>query len=363
MGERRLLLFNLVTDADDPILGFTHDWVRSLAARVEHVDVVTMSAGRLDVPANVRVHSVGKELGYSEPRRAFELYRIFARLEWLRGYDACFAHMQPLFALMAAPVLRLRGVPLTLWYTHPATTATLRAAVAVSDAVVTASPESINVRSPKIVAIGHGIDTDLFRLAGVPEGGDHEPFRIVAVGRIAPIKGLDLLVDAAASLRSGLATDLEVTLAGPVAPADARYRQDLGRRVDAAGLTDVFRFPGPIARTELPARLQASSVAVNLTARGGFDKSALEAMSCGLPLVTTNASFRPLLEEAGAPELLAPAGADGLAATLARVAALDPDERVALGARLRAVVVDRHSLDRLTERLTGEILFRESEKR
>ena len=88
-ATRRLLLFNLATDADDPILGFTHDWIRSLAARVERVDVVTMWAGRLDVPRNVRVHSVGKELGHSEPRRAVELYRIFARLGWLRGYDAC----------------------------------------------------------------------------------------------------------------------------------------------------------------------------------------------------------------------------------------------------------------------------------
>jgi glycosyltransferase involved in cell wall biosynthesis len=358
MGERRLLLFNLATDADDPILGFTHDWIRSLAARVEHVDVVTMSVGRLDVPTNVRVHSVGKELGHSEPRRAVELYRIFARLGWLRGYDACFAHMQPLFAVMAAPVLRLRRVPLTLWYTHPATTAMLRAAIAVSDAVVTASPESINVTSPKIVAIGHGIDTDLFRPATTTAGGDPTAFRVIGVGRIAPIKGLDLLVDAAAALRPRLDSGLEVILAGPVAPADAVYRQDLGRRIDAAGLTDTFRFPGPMARGDLPALLQGATVAVNLTDRGGFDKAALEAMSCGVPLVTTNASFRPLLEEADAPELFAPADGDGLAAALARVAGLGADDRAALGARLRAVVVDHHSLDRLTERLTGEILFR-----
>jgi glycosyltransferase involved in cell wall biosynthesis len=358
MGERRLLLFNLVTDADDPILGFTHDWIRSLAARVAHVDVVTMSTGRVDVPANVRVYSVGKERGYGEPRRAVELYRIFARLGWLRGYDACFAHMQPLFAVMAAPVLRVRGVPLTLWYTHPATTPMLRAAVAVSDTVVTASPESINVSSNKVVAIGHGIDTDRFRPAPAPAGDDAPPFRVVAVGRIAPIKGLERLVEAAAVLRPRLGTGLEVTVAGPVAPADAAYRQELGRRVDAAGLAEVFRFPGPIARADLPALLQASSAAANLTVRGGFDKAALEAMSCGIPLVTTNASFRPLLEEAGAPELLAPADAEGLAATLARVAALPVGERAAIGRRLRAVVVDHHSLDRLTERLTGELLFR-----
>ena len=41
-----------------------------MSARCEQVDVVTMSAGRVVAPPNVRVFSVGKEKGYSEPRRA-----------------------------------------------------------------------------------------------------------------------------------------------------------------------------------------------------------------------------------------------------------------------------------------------------
>ena len=72
----RILLFNLATDADDPLLGFTTRWIGALAERVEFIHVITMRVGRLEMPANVRVYSVGKEKGYSEPRRAHRVLPV-----------------------------------------------------------------------------------------------------------------------------------------------------------------------------------------------------------------------------------------------------------------------------------------------
>ena len=64
MAEKplRLLLFNLVTDADHLVLAFTTDWINELAPYCEYIDVVTMQVGRLAVADNVRVFSVGREL-------------------------------------------------------------------------------------------------------------------------------------------------------------------------------------------------------------------------------------------------------------------------------------------------------------
>jgi hypothetical protein len=62
-SNMRVLYFSLAVDADDPILGFTGRWIRELAGRVEFVHVITMSAGRVEVPGNVRIYSVGKERG------------------------------------------------------------------------------------------------------------------------------------------------------------------------------------------------------------------------------------------------------------------------------------------------------------
>ena len=101
----RLLLFNLATDVDDPVLGFTTRWIWALAKHVQFIYVITMRAGRVVVPDNVRVYSIGKEQGYSEPRRAVAFYRRLLYVLRSESIDVCFSHMSPIFTALAAPVM------------------------------------------------------------------------------------------------------------------------------------------------------------------------------------------------------------------------------------------------------------------
>ena len=75
---KRLLMFNLATDAENSALGFAISWIAELAKHVAAIDVITMYAGKYDLPEHVRVYSVGKEKNNSEPRRFIEFYRIFS---------------------------------------------------------------------------------------------------------------------------------------------------------------------------------------------------------------------------------------------------------------------------------------------
>ena len=65
----RLLLFNLMTDERDPVLGFASNWICRLARECEYIDVLTMYRGAHDLPANVTVYSAGRERGLSKTRR------------------------------------------------------------------------------------------------------------------------------------------------------------------------------------------------------------------------------------------------------------------------------------------------------
>ena len=107
----RILLFNLMTDAADPVLGFAVGWVAALARHCESVDVLTMYAGQHRLPGNVRVFSVGRERGLNRAARLANFYRRLLWLLWRGRYDACFAHMMPLFAGMAGPLLTAAGIP------------------------------------------------------------------------------------------------------------------------------------------------------------------------------------------------------------------------------------------------------------
>lgn len=346
-----LLLFNLATDADDPILSFTTEWINRLAAHYEHVDVISMRTGRLEVANNVRVYSVGKEKGYSEARRAVEFYRILFRLLRQRRYDTCFAHMMPLFAVMGAPLLRLRGIPITLWYTHRSATTTLRLGMAASRRVVTAASDSFPYATPKLRVIGHGIDTDFFSPALSPALRASEPeLSVVHVARLMPIKHQATLIRAVAQVPG-----IRATFIGDVPPEkDIHYRAELEQLAAALGVFDRVTFAGNQPAEGVRDAYRDAAFAVNLSPPGLFDKGALEGMAVGVPTIVSSAAFVPVLGD-DAPLLLLPTpdDADALAQRLQGLLALPPEQRSAIGMRLRERVVALHSFDALIPRLVS----------
>lgn len=346
----RLLWFNLATDVDDPILGFTTSWLQAVAKQVEFIHVITMRTGRIQVPGNVQVYSVGKEKGYSEPKRAVEFYRHLWRILQQDRISFCFSHMMPLFTVMAAPFLKTKGIPLITWHLHPNLTSMLKLAHWLSDSMVTALQTSYAYRHNKVVIIGHGIDTALFSSTGTepPE----EPPLILCVGRLSAVKDHPTLLTATHLLHQRWSKRFRVVVIGaPARPQDRAYVQSLLEQVQELGLLDVVQFAPPVPRTELPFWYRRCTVHVNLTHTGFGDKVAWEAMSCCRVCLVANDGFRDTLGDYADPLLFRFGDAEDLAARLAWVLSLPQSSRAALGAYLRERVVTMHSLERLPEKL------------
>lgn len=341
-----LLLFNLATDADDPLLGFTTTWLNRLAACYSHVDVITMRVGRLAVAPNVSVYSVGKEQGLSEARRGIRFYRLLSRLLRQRSYGACFAHMMPLFAAMGAPLLRTQGVPLILWYTHRQTHRTLKIATAASYRVVTAASGSFPLQTDKLRVIGHGIDTDFF--APAPLKAAPESHYVVHVARLMPIKHQATLIRALVDL-----PDAHAVFIGDVPPGkDAAYHHELEKLAADLGVDSRITFTGSLSAEDVRDWLRRAAVAVNLSPPGLFDKAALESMAVAVPTLVSSHAFADLLPDE-TPALPAPDDAAALAARLEHLLSLSPVERQSIGSEQRQRVSAAHSLDVLIERLVS----------
>ena len=356
----RLLLFNLVTDESDPVLGFAANWIRELAARCAYVDVITMYRGSFQLPDNARVFSAGRERGLSKPARVARFYRQLLPLLAARPYDACFAHMMPLFAALAGPLLSARGIPTVLWYTHRQRSATLRLALAMSRRVVSADATSFPYRSDKLRVIGHGIDTGFYAPASFSPsesgaGGGGQPL-VVQVARLAAIK------HQATTIRAAARSDGKLALIGGVqAGYPAGYERELRELAHQLGMAERCDFTGAVPAAAARDWYRRATVAVNMSPVGLFDKAALESMACGAPTVVCNPAFAPLLGDDR--DLLlteGPDDVDGLSERLRRLFSLSADERARMGKRLRDNVIAEHSLARLIERLlavleTGEL--------
>lgn len=119
------------------------------------------------------------------------------------------------------------------------------------------------------------IDTEQFKPD--PEVGKH-PRRVCFVGRFHPQKQPLLLLEALKGLR-----DIELLMIG-----GGPLRQQIEARIREYGLnaTVLDRVPNET----LPAYLNSSAVYVlSSLCEGGSPKTLLEAMACGLPVVSTNA--------------------------------------------------------------------------
>lgn len=350
-----LLVFNLATDADDPLLSFSSQWINRLAARYDRIDVITMRAGRLITASNVYVHSVGKEKGYGEARRALEFYRLLSSLRRQRPYAACFAHMMPLFALMGAPLLQ--GVPITLWYAHRQAHLILRLATAVSTRAVTSVAPSFPIQTNKLRVVGQGIDTEFFAPStdAQPDISSSVPY-IVHVARLMPIKHQATLIRALVDV-----SNAQAVFVGDVPPgADPNYRRDLETLARDLGVAERVTFAGNQPPEGVRDWNRKAALAVNLSPIGLFDKAALEGMAVGVPTLVGSTAFDDVVRD----DRLKIIDLDDhvvLAQRLNDLLALPASERHMLGMALRERVIEAHSLNHLIGQLVSVFNTGESE--
>ena len=145
--------------------------------------------------------------------------------------------------------------------------------------------------------------------------------RVVAfVGELVPIKGVEFLVDAWATLqrRGFLGNQDLLAIIG-----DGKCRAELERRVEDAGIRSRVRFTGAIPQAEVSRWIAASDLLCLPSRNEGTPNVVVEALACGIPVVSTRVGGVPALVRDGVNGLLVPPGnpdalADALAAALSR---------------------------------------------
>lgn len=112
-----------------------------------------------------------------------------------------------------------------------------------------------------------------------PEG--NEIRKAVFLGRIHPVKGLDLLVDAWAAVRP---QNWQLMLAGP---DSSRYANQLRRRVAELGITDSVLFSGPTDGRRRASLFADAEVLILPSRSENFGLVVAEALASGVPVITT----------------------------------------------------------------------------
>ena len=236
---------------------------------------------------------------------ALACYRLLRRLQAagrLDIIDAHFAYPDGYAATLLARWLRL-PVTITLRGTEPRHARSPRLRPLLQQALARASRVfavadalrqtaiGIGAEGGKIDVVGNGVDTRRFApqdrsccraLLDLPQ---QVPV-MVSVGGLVERKGFHRVLELMPSLIERHPGLIYLIVGG--ASAEGNNRPELEVMVQQLGLQGHVRFLGPKLPDELPAILSAADVFVLATRAEGWANVFLEAMACGLPVVTTD---------------------------------------------------------------------------
>lgn len=234
--------------------------------------------------------------------------RVAAAIVRLRREGTAPAHLHAHFAhdpaLVALLVRRLTGLPYS--FTAHARDlvqippSSLAARAAEATALVTCCQvnadyiaATLPARLPSVRVIHHGVELDLFKPR--PRPTVVADVQIVTVGRLVEKKGFPDLLRALGRLKaSGRRITCRVYGDGPLLRPLAELR-------DSLGLADAVHFLGERSRETIIQALHSSDVFVLTPTvtedgdRDGIPNVLVEAMACGLPVVSTSAGGIPEL--------------------------------------------------------------------
>lgn len=189
------------------------------------------------------------------------------------------------------------------------------AVVAVSDRLRDYLVQRVRVPACRVRTIGNGVDTTFFSpvdtLAGRP--ADAAGAVIGTVGRLEPVKGHDVLIEAFARL---VADGMFAPPPSLVICGDGSWRPALMELARARGVAHLVRFAG--WTTDPRTYYREFDVFVLPSRSEGTSVSLLEAMSCGVPpVVTSVGSNAAILGPALAGQVVPPEDPEALAARIA----------------------------------------------
>ena len=156
---------------------------------------------------------------------------------------------------------------------------------------------TVSENSKKDIVAQMGVDIDTLNV--VPVGVDQEQFRpLPHIARVpgrmlttasadVPLKGLTYLIEALAKVRTEREDAHLVVIGQP------RHKSAVPAQLERLGLTDAVQFVSGITDERVVELYAEAEIAVVPSLYEGFSLPAIEAMACGVPLVTTTGGALP----------------------------------------------------------------------
>ncbi len=339
---QKLLICTQAVDQDDPVLGFFHGWILEFAKQYESIEVTCLKEGRHDLPANVHVHSLGKEQGISRVKYIFNFYRYIWKLR--HQYDAVFVHMNQEYVLLGGILWRLLQKKIVLWRNHKQGSTYTRLASFIAHWVCYTSPRAYVADYKNAIQMPIGINTNVFQ----PLEKSPLPHSILFLGRIDEVKKPLLFIEALNELVKRKIEFIADIYGDPTYAHDPFFTRVLTavQPLIASGHVRLF---SSVTNEKTPEIYSSHEIYVNLTPSGSFDKTIGEAMACGCVVVVSNHALDGIIPDMF---VLKSDSIEHTVDALCAALALNETNRKTLIDTSRAYIQNTHTLSLLITKLS-----------
>jgi len=268
----------------------------------------------------------------------------------IRGADLIHAHFVGWGYMVAVPLARILGIPVTVT-AHEVELPdiepiTLRYVQRHADFITIVSSEykrywvNLTGSEEKLRVVHNGVDLSEFDSQAISQRAPSGRIRLISVARLVPHKRVADGIKAVDQLsRRGIDVEYRIVSDGPERARLEALRNELK-------LENRVHFLGFLPRSELIAELVASDVLVHPSEAEGFGIAVIEGMAAGLPvIVARSGGVQDIVEHGSFGYLYEPGDIDALVEYVAQLAG-DASKRQSFGRLARSAAETRFSWEK-----------------
>jgi glycosyltransferase involved in cell wall biosynthesis len=345
---KNIIFICQAVDKNDSILASSIGLIREFAlqSEIEKVTVLTLRQGDFTLPENVQVYTI------KEKTKLATIIKFYKKIfKHILQTDYYFIYMGGHYPLLLLPIKLLFGKSIYQWKAHPKISLSMRFYAYFCDTkIFTSVSKAFPLKLTKVKVVGQGVDIDQFDINDAISKTED----LISVGRISQIKHIEKSLIALATCNQLYNTHYRLNIYGPIFDKNQDYKHRLDQLVTELNLSQLVKFRGAVSQEQLPAILNQHQLMISFNG-GALDRSVVEAMACGLPVITPNQCMAEVLPKQYDFLIISEDHVGQHAEAIHQLMSLSKEESFDLGQGLRSVIKENHSLKSLVAKIIKEI--------
>jgi glycosyltransferase involved in cell wall biosynthesis len=345
MGESnkiKLLICTQKVNMNDSVLGFFHEWIKKIAKHCDQLTVICLEKGDYELPENVNVLSLDKEKKVGKFKYILKFYKYLWR--YRKDYNAVFVHMNKEYVFLGGIIWRITKKRVAFWYNHVYGDLMASISGLLANSICYTSGFSFFRKWKKSIKMPVGINTDLFNIDSSVIKKENS---LLFLGRVSKVKNIHILIEVLKNInKKGINFHLDIV--GGKKDGEEEYFTGVKKQAESLVENGKISFLGEIPNHKLSQIYNENQIFINLTNSGSLDKTIFEAMASGNLILVSN---KNLEEHISKNLLFKEDNQEDLENKIIHLLNLSELEKDEMRKDLRKVVVERHGLDELVDKL------------